>query len=391
VEISIRKGNMPMEEKRWYEKTLEDRLEELERCNQCKFCTTVCPLWDGWFVHASSGKMRSIRSVVKGTAKPDEKLVDVMYYCTVCGRCEQMCKSHSGGLITTEIIEEMRHQMVYKYGLYLPRHKEICSDVLRDYNPYHGKHEDRFSWLTRTPPNKGEYVYFVGCTDAYRMKDVAVATTELLLDSGVNLTMFWKELCCSSVLLRTGFVEDAIPIMEKNRKNLMETGAKVAVTSCAGCYRTLKKDYERIGGAGIEIQHSSELLRDLINNGKIKCKRGMNGVRATYHDPCHLGRHCDFYDAPREVIDRIPGLEFVEMSNNRENSVCCGAGGGFRSGFTDKSVEMAYKRLLEAKDIGAKLLITCCPFCELNLKQASEVKKSRVKVMDLTELVTSLL
>ena len=135
-----------------------------------------------------------------------------------------------------------------------------------------------------------------------------------------------------------------------------------------------------------EVVHSIEMIDELIKKGKIKISNKINGV-ITYHDPCHLGRHCGVYDAPRNVIDAIRANDFVEMRRNKKYAFCCGAGGGVKSGFPDLALEIAIDRIEEAEDTGAKYLTTTCPFCLNNLKDAAKAKKSSIKVVDLLELV----
>jgi Fe-S oxidoreductase len=132
--------------------------------------------------------------------------------------------------------------------------------------------------------------------------------------------------------------------------------------------------------------HFSELLQELIKKGKLKLKK-KSPMKVTYHDPCHLGRHSGIYDAPREVIKSIPGLELVEMEHSREDSQCCGGGGGYFTAFPENSVEIAEKRIREAEETGADAIVTTCPLCRTNLDLAIKRLDSKLKLYDLSELV----
>jgi heterodisulfide reductase subunit D len=131
--------------------------------------------------------------------------------------------------------------------------------------------------------------------------------------------------------------------------------------------------------------HSVEFIAELIKEGKIPMKELDTVV--TYHDPCHLGRHCGVFDAPREVLKSIPGVEFREMQFIRENSWCCGAGGGVKTGFKDRAVDMAVRRLEQAEETGAEYIVSACSFCYQNLLDGIKKSDSPLKMIDIIELV----
>ena len=177
------------------------------------------------------------------------------------------------------------------------------------------------------------------------------------------------EKCCGSVLLRTGFEDEAKKQIAKNTEVF---GDETILTSCAGCYKTLLQDYE-----GLDVIHISELLAILIDEGRLKFNK--KDLDVTYHDSCHLGRHCKVFDEPREAIESVANL--IEMENIKENSLCCGAGGGVKSAYPQIASELAEARISQAKDTNCDILITPCPFCKLNLKDYG------LDVLDLTEFL----
>lgn len=203
-------------------------------------------------------------------------------------------------------------------------------------------------------------IYFRGCLSREKLKVIPDATVKLLKMAGIDYTILDNEGCCGSILLRTGFVVDAIEIMKDTLKDLK--GEKVLV-SCAGCYRAFMKDYPDILGEELDVIHTSQLFDQLIKEGKIE--PSVTQEEVTYHDPCHLGRHLGEYETPRQVIQHFSRL--VEMEDNREKARCCGAGGGVRSAFSDLSLQIARMRMDDAKKTRANSLVTCCPFCVLNL------------------------
>jgi Fe-S oxidoreductase len=212
-------------------------------------------------------------------------------------------------------------------------------------------------------------LYFRGCTAREKETSIQKATEKLLDIAGVNYHILEDEKCCGSVLLRTGFFNEAQRQIEKNTEVLK--GEKI-ITSCAGCYKTLKEDYE-----GLDVIHISQLLDELIRDGKLNLEKGELDV--TYHDSCHLARHMEVFDEPRNVIGALANL--VEMENNRENSLCCGAGGGVKSAYPEIATQMARTRIGQAMDTGCKTLVTACPFCKLNLSN------DELEVLDLTEFL----
>lgn len=212
-------------------------------------------------------------------------------------------------------------------------------------------------------------LYFRGCTAREKQTGIQKSTELLLNRAGVDYHILDDESCCGSVLLRTGFLKEASEQIDKNTR--VFKGEKI-LTSCAGCYKTLKEDYE-----GLDVIHISQLLNQLIKDNKLNITK--KDMDVTYHDSCHLGRHMEVFDAPREVIESVGNL--VEMENIRDESLCCGAGGGVKSAYPEIADEMAKSRLKQAKDTGCETLITSCPFCKLNLKN------DELKVLDLTEFL----
>ena len=212
-------------------------------------------------------------------------------------------------------------------------------------------------------------LYFRGCTAREKQTNIQKATEFLLNTAGIDYHILDDEKCCGSVLLRTGFESEA---KEQIKRNAEIFKKDKILTSCAGCYKTLKEDYE-----GLDVIHISQLLEELIRDGKLDfTKKDLN---VTYHDSCHLGRHLNVFDEPREVIEAVANL--VEMENIRENSLCCGAGGGVKSAYPEIADQMASSRIAQAKDTDCEILITSCPFCKLNLENDD------LEVLDLTEFL----
>ncbi len=222
-------------------------------------------------------------------------------------------------------------------------------------------------------------LYFKGCTARERLTNISDATENLLKIFNIDYRVLDNEKCCGSVLLRTGFRDEAKNQAIENFNNNFKD-EKILV-SCAGCYKTLKFDYKELLGIELDVIHTSQLFKDLIDKKKVVFEK--SNISATYHDPCHLGRHCEEYDAPRDVIKSIANL--VEMENIRENSLCCGSGGGVKSAFPEIANSIAKNRIEEAEATGCEKLITTCPFCKLNLGD----NNSLFEILDLSEFLLS--
>lgn len=212
-------------------------------------------------------------------------------------------------------------------------------------------------------------LYFRGCTAREKLPNIQKATEALLKKADVDYHILDDEKCCGSVLLRTGFEDEARSQIEKNTEILK--GERI-LTSCAGCYKTLKDDYE-----GLDVVHISQLLDELIKEGKLNFSK--KDLQVTYHDSCHLGRHSNVFDEPRDVIGSLANL--VEMENIKEDSLCCGAGGGVKSAYPEIASQMADLRIRQALKTDCEILVTPCPFCKLNLENDD------LEVLDLTEFL----
>lgn len=222
-------------------------------------------------------------------------------------------------------------------------------------------------------------LYFRGCTAREKDSNIEEATKFILDKAGIDYHIIDNELCCGSILLRSGFYDEAIEEMRRNYDIIKDED--LILTSCAGCYKTLNEDYKEILGYDLNVIHISQLLYRLIKDGNIEVNDNFKDLKVTYHDPCHLGRASNVYEEPREVIKKYSTL--LEMENNREDALCCGSGGGVKSAFPEISANISRNRIKQAEETGCDLIVTACPFCKLNLNSNSD----NLKVIDLCEFV----
>ena len=234
-----------------------------------------------------------------------------------------------------------------------------------------------------------DVLFYVGCTASFdiNVKEVGINTINILNAIGVKFGMLGKEeKCCGSVLLRIGDHDEFERLARDNIHVFNSLGVKTLITSCAGCFRTIKMDYRKVGKLNMPVMHTAEYMAKLIREDKIKLKHKVP-LKVTYHDPCHMGRHSNVYDTPREVLNAIPGLEFVEMDRIREFSRCCGAGGGLKAGFGDIQNLMAQERVKDAEKTGAERIVSTCPFCYQGIQIGINALGSRLVMTDITELI----
>jgi Fe-S oxidoreductase len=181
--------------------------------------------------------------------------------------------------------------------------------------------------------------------------------------------------------------KDTHDMIRHNVETVRAMGAKKLVAACPSCYHTWKHDYAKVLGEplGFEVLHETELLADLVSAGAFDLKPVSKSV--TYHDPCDLGRTSGVYEEPRRIIEAIPGVTFVEMQDNRENSLCCGGGGDVEMANAETAHAVGRSRMLQAQETGAKFVITACQQCKRTLLGAARREKIRIRTLDISELL----
>jgi Fe-S oxidoreductase len=364
------------------EKMRTENLEKVRQavnvCTMCGFCKSVCPSFKAirWDPSAARGRVILSYGLLVGDIPADDSVVENIYTCTTCMDCVRRCPSK---VDVVEIVELCRADLV-KNGHILPKHKAVVDSVLKNGNPYNEK--GTMVQRLNVKPKNAKVGYFPGCSAAFRTPETANAAMSILKKLNVDSTVVDCK-CCGSVMQRIGWNnDDVVKMIKENVGAIKKQGVETLVLSCAGCFRMFKEEYPKFTEMPFKVLHMSEFLatQDL----KLKPLK----AKATYHDPCHLGRHAKVYDAPRNVIKKIPELEFKEMANIRDQGRCCGGGGGVRSAYPEESKKMAEARLEETAF--ADIIITACPFCVSNLRFGMP-DGSKKRVADLTELVNELL
>ncbi len=361
-------------------------LSAASKCVRCNYCN-VCPIYriEGWESVSPRGKLQAVLEMLDDL---DAKIVKDIYKCSVCGLCEVVCPA---GIELIDFWEELRSELVRRRLAPLSVHRKLREITYRYYNPYSGEPSERAKWL-EFEVSDSPTLYFAGCTASFKLQNLAKSTASVLKKLGVEFTVAGREeYCCGSPFIRTGQMDIAKHLFEKNMRVWQRMRIERIITSCPGCYRTIARDYPKLAKElgyefEIEVLHTVTILNEALDGRRVR----KANILATYHDPCHLGRHMGMYEEPREVMKKL-GIKLVEMERNRELALCCGAGGGLRSQFREISFEIGRWRVEEAAATGAEYLVTCCPFCEFHLSKSVEKLGKEIKVVDLVEIAEKLI
>ncbi|MBI5606664.1 MAG: (Fe-S)-binding protein [Deltaproteobacteria bacterium] len=351
------------------------------KCSSCGYCQAVCPVFGLTLRPAlnARGKMLVLKEVIEGTVALDQELVETLFQCTTCARCAKSCPA---GVDVPEIIKQVRKDMV-QLGAFHPAFQGLNEILLKQTNIYGEMIPPDFG---QEKNKKAEVVFFIGCVGSYRSIDSTRQTLALLDRLNIDYTLL-DEVCCSGVLEDVGYrVHENL--VNQNLQSILLTGAETVVTACPYCFRTFRlPQYEILRTKDIKVVHLVQFLKD-IDFGVTTEKR------LTYHDPCDLGRHSGIYEEPREIIQKITP-DYVEMTHNRGDSLCCGAGGGMRGAYPSNSIALARARLEEAIECRADILLTSCNSCVQNLSNAktrySKLRKQPLEIYNIPEFINHLL
>jgi len=220
---------------------------------------------------------------------------------------------------------------------------------------------------------RGNTLYYPGCLTKFVGKDIEKNYQELLRKAGVDFIVLSEiEKCCGSPVKNAGFEEDFKKLAEENLKAFKEHSVKRIITNCPACFLIFSKDYPKLLGQDwdIEVRHFTEFILEAAKTGKLELPKYEN-VKATYHDPCHLGKQSEIYEQPRELL-KIMGINLVEMQLNKVNSFCCGGGGGLQSNNPELADKVARQRLEQARDVNVDIIITPCTLCDLHMGKSGD-------------------
>lgn len=375
---------------------LEDIIQKTKTyyCLECGKCTSICPVarYDPSF-----SPRQMIENALLGFG--DEMIQDKeLFSCLTCYTCQQKCPSEIDFPVFVQQARSLaqnsgQHGICAHSGQLQSLARLMTSPAIR---------QKRLEWLSKEYriSETSDVLLWVGCAPyfapifediEFNALDITKANLKTLNTLGIEPRLLPNEKCCGHDALWTGDIETFKKLAEYNAAQIKEAGVKKIVFSCPEGYRTFKLDYPNYVDLDCEVQHISEWLEENIGRNRARFKEIKKKV--TYQDPCRLGRHLGVYDAPRKVIQSIPGIELIEMKHSGLESICCGT-----SAFTNcdsYSNMLRAERLCEATETGAELLITACPKCQTHFRCAmvdkGEEHRStpKIEIMDLANLVAS--
>jgi heterodisulfide reductase subunit D len=364
----------------------------LTQCAFCQNCREVCPTYLATQSenYSAPGRIRLWRTLDREGASPDLALHESLFTCTSCRSCTEACPT---GIPVHSIIEDLRTQYVQANCPQLPTHTQWVHSVRENGNPYNEPRTERLAWCGSATLTQSSAAFFVGCTMSYRDHEGARAAYQILqkLVPGGVVLLGSEEMCCGSPLLRTGQGIDPLlhQIVQHNVEVLTKRGITTLICSCAGCYTTITRDWPRILQAPLPFE--TRHLLEVLAVSALEQPSGAPAISITYHDPCHLGRDGVFAGLAREIFGQLECVELREMDHHGHNTVCCGAGGGVKAGYPEMSAKLGATRIGEAERTGAKYLVTACPFCKRNLRDAANsndrTSQTQIRVLLVEELL----
>ncbi|MEJ2586465.1 MAG: (Fe-S)-binding protein [Deltaproteobacteria bacterium] len=413
---------------------IENFVYDMSRCIKCKGCTWVdhtympgakyttrCPSATKYEFDAygAYGKMRIGHALAEGRLDWNDKALEVIYACTLCGACDVGCKRNLDLEIELSL-ESLRVKAVEDGVGPMPAHKEVAEKIKSTHNCFGAPHQKRTDWLPEgiKPAEKADVLYFAGCTASYTNNEIARSTVKIFKAAGIDFMLMPDEWCCGNILFSVGLYDDAKALAQRNVEEMRKTGAKTLVTSCAEGYRMWKVDYPKLlniatDELGFKVVHLVEYVDELVKSGTLKLEKPFH-TRMAYHDACSLTRLSEpwvpyegkrgwmgcveprlkrrrgqngIYAQPRDILNAIPGVNLVEMPRTRENAFCCGAGRGTQAAFPEFATWAAEHRMEEVKDIGAETLVSTCPWCKNNFAKVVKAHGDDVQVMDISEVI----
>ncbi len=376
-------------------------------CTECGRCQSVCPA-------VATGKPLNPRKVVHDIKMnllngsrdqngfvPGRALIgdeegsvseDAIWSCTTCGACMSACPVF---IEQMPKIVKMRRHLVQMKSSFPEELLNLFENMEGRSNPWGIAPTDRTKWYSTLDvkpfdAHNTEYLLYVGCAGTFdsRQKHVTVALATILDSAGVSWGILGKEeLCCGDSLRRLGneFVFDRMA--KQNVQLLKEKGVKKIVTQCPHCFNTLKNDYQQYG-LEVEVLHHSQLIEQLIADGKLKLPKKAELGKIIFHDSCYLGRHNDTYEAPRQVIQAATGTAPSEFDRSKENGFCCGAGGGRMWMEELSGTRINIERVKEALQQEPDTLCVSCPYCMTMMEDGlKEGGIESVRIRDIAEVV----
>lgn len=318
----------------------------------------------------------------------------VLWQCTTCLACVQECPVM---IEHVDSIVDMRRNLVLTESEFPPQLNSVFKSLETNYTPWVFNAADRAAWAegmnikTMAEDKDGEILFWVGCAGSFdeRYKKVTKAFAAIMQKAGVDFRILGtEEKCNGDTARRLGNEYLSQMMMRENIETMNNYGVKKVVTACPHCFHSLKNEFPQFGG-NYEVTHHTVFIEELIAKGKIQIKEESENHKVTYHDSCYLGRYNNIYDAPRNSLSKVAGLDIVEMKRNKSKGFCCGAGGGRMFLEDDEGGRINEERTREALETKADTIASACPFCMTMMTDGVKhfEKTDEVAVKDIAEII----
>ena len=401
-------------------------LLDMATCTECGRCQSQCPAWatgkplspkmvildlrdhalaKAPYLLAASDEARAAlpdtvraeaaRPLVGDAAAHGVIDPDVLWSCTNCGACVAECPVDIEHL---DHISDLRRHQVLIESAFPVEAAGMLKNLENKGDPWGMGEARRAEWIRELDfevtvadgklPGDVEYLFWVGCAGALedRARKTTKAIATLLHTAGVTFAVLGPaETCTGDPARRIGNEFVFSMLAQQNIETLNEAAPRTVVASCPHCFNALANEYPQLGG-NYQVIHHTQLLSKLVAEGKLTPVTPVE-ERITYHDPCFLGRHNKLYSPPREIMDRVPGVQAQEMHRCRERGFCCGAGGA-RMWMDDRfGKRINIERIDEALGTGPDTISTACPYCLVMLGDAVSAKKAAGEAAESLEVV----
>ncbi|HDP97676.1 MAG TPA: 4Fe-4S dicluster domain-containing protein [bacterium] len=384
------------------------QLLDLDACTSCGRCQDQCPAFNSdkplspkkVILDLLDNLNKKSSQLIKGESLEGEAPLvgsavqaDEIWACTTCAACVEACPVF---IEQIDKIVELRRDRVLMDGDFPNELNQTFKGMENNFNPWGIGFSSRADWseglnIKRLDQGQqAEYLWFVGCAGSFddRIKKVSQSFTRLLNSVGLDVAILGaEEKCCGETARRLGNEYLAQTLMEMNVEMFNELGVKKIITFCPHCFNTLKYEYPQFKG-NFEVVHSTQLLAELIQTGKLKIKPN-NSPKITFHDSCYLGRYSNIYEQPRQVLKAISGNGLIELKRNREQSFCCGAGGGRMWLEENLGQRINHLRTEEIISCQVKTVASACPYCLTMITDGLKDKDAidSIDALDIIELV----
>ncbi len=356
--------------------------KKVRNCIECHSCLSTCPVVK-YFKDEYAGPyiMRYLSKFDNDPRDLDDRfeksLEEGLFKCTSCGKCKSVCPKNIN-TFGDAIIKFRQEAFKQKKGI-LSKHEKFKENIK---NTNRSVLSDRsfvkeINEINAEKDGKAKIALFTGCMVDKKTPNVGYALMDVLEANGIEVDVPIDQVCCGSPLFNTGQIDSVQELVDKNKEVFKDYDT--VLTVCAGCGATLKNKHPEYG-SNLNVLDISEFLVDKLDYNKMK----EVDIKVTWHDPCHLSRGQNIKDEPREIIEKIKGVEFVEMEYPCQ---CCGSGGGIKSAYPEIALKLSSEKAKMIKNTDAEAVITICPFCQINLQDGLDNEHLDVKSMNLVELL----